>query len=72
MRRQLGQAERDLQAALERRDRFAGEMATLTDHVELARVGDALADAQRAVDEAEERWLELAAEAEMLGLDVSG
>ncbi|MFN6118443.1 MAG: ABC-F family ATP-binding cassette domain-containing protein [Actinomycetes bacterium] len=72
VRRRLGQAERDLQAALERRDRFAGEMATLTDHVELARVGDALADAQRAVDEAEERWLELAAEAEMLGLDVSG
>lgn len=70
MRRQLGQVERDVQAATERRDRLTAEMASLADHRELARIGDELAAAQQELDTAEERWLALAAEAEAIGLDL--
>ncbi len=70
VRRQLGQVEREVQAATEARDRLTVEMATLADHRELARIGDELAAAQHELDAAEERWLALAAEAEAIGLDV--
>ena len=43
-----------------RRDRLAEELASLTDHAELARVGAELAAAQAELDALEERWLELA------------
>ncbi len=71
VRRQLGQAERDVESATELRDRCSAELASLTDHRDLARIGDQVAAAQRALDVAEERWLELAAEAEAIGLDLS-
>jgi ATP-binding cassette subfamily F protein uup len=70
VRRQLGQVEREVQAATERRDRLTVEMASLADHRELARIGDELAAAQHELDAAEERWLALAAEAEAIGLDL--
>jgi ABC transport system ATP-binding/permease protein len=71
VRRQLGQVEREVHAATEIRDRLSAELASIADHRDLARVGDELAAAQHALDAVEERWLELAAEAEMLGLDLS-
>ncbi len=71
VRRQLGQAERAVVAATDHRDRLTVEMGSLADHRELARIGGELAAAQRVLDAAEERWLELAAEAENLGLDPS-
>ncbi len=71
VRRQLGQVERDVHAATDRRDAVAAELAAATDHRELTRLSDELAAAQRVLDAAEERWLELAAEAEELGLDLS-
>lgn len=66
----MGQAERDLAAASERRDAVAVELQAALDHRELAALGERLAAAQAAVDEAEERWLALAGEAEALGLDL--
>ncbi|MFN8021625.1 MAG: ABC-F family ATP-binding cassette domain-containing protein [Acidimicrobiales bacterium] len=71
VRRQLGQVEREVHTATERRDAVAAELALATDHRELTRLSEVLADAQHVLDAAEERWLELAAEAEDLGLDLS-
>jgi ATP-binding cassette subfamily F protein uup len=70
VRRQLGQAERDLAVATERRDAVATEMATAVDHREMGAIGERLAKAQEAVDAAEEAWLALADEAEALGLEL--
>ncbi len=70
VRRQLGQAERDLAAATERRESIAAELATAVDHREMGAIGERLAAAQEAVDAAEEAWLTLADEAEALGLDL--
>ena len=65
IRRQINEAERTLQKATETRDRIAAELEdAIGDHRRLHELGDALADAQRAVDQAEERWLTLAEEAE--------
>jgi ATP-binding cassette subfamily F protein uup len=68
VRRQLGQAERDLASAVAARDQLATTVASTTTHRELATLGEQLADAQSAVAAAEEAWLALAAEAESLGL----
>jgi len=70
VRRQLGQAERDLAAATERREALSAELATALDHREMAALGERLAAAQVAVDAAEEAWLALADEAEALGLEL--
>ena len=70
VRRQLGQAERALATATERRDALVGELGTALDHREMAALGERLATAQGAVDAAEEAWLALADEAEALGLDI--
>ena len=70
VRRQLGQAERELAAASERRDAVAAEMANAVDHREMGAIGERLARAQEAVDAAEEAWLALADEAESLGLEL--
>ncbi len=70
VRRQLGQAERDLATATERRDLVAAEMETAMDHREMGAIGERLASAQAAVDLAEETWLALADEAEALGLEL--
>ncbi|MGD9702807.1 MAG: ABC-F family ATP-binding cassette domain-containing protein [Acidimicrobiia bacterium] len=69
LRRLLGNAERDLATAVERRDAALAALATAgRDHVELARRGAELATAEEAVASAEERWLGLADEAESAGL----
>ena len=70
VRRQLGQAERDLAAATERRDAVTVEMSTAVDHREMGAIGERLARAQEAVDAAENAWLALADEAEALGLEL--
>ncbi|MEN9822588.1 MAG: hypothetical protein RLZ04_1014 [Actinomycetota bacterium] len=70
IRRQLGQAERDLEAATVRRDALLAEMQSLSDHRAMAEVGERLAAAQAAVDAAEASWLALATEAEEQGLDI--
>jgi ATP-binding cassette subfamily F protein uup len=68
MRRLLEKAEKDLAAATSRLDTISAEMQSALDHREMAAIGERLAVAQVAVDEAEERWLALAGEAEALGL----
>ncbi|MEO5725350.1 MAG: ABC-F family ATP-binding cassette domain-containing protein [Ilumatobacteraceae bacterium] len=75
IRRQLGQAERALAAAVATRDAAGAAMASAavadgSDHVRITALGDALAVAQAAVDVMEEQWLSLAGEAEGHGLDV--
>ncbi len=70
VRRQLGQAERDLAAATERRESVSAELANAVDHREMGAIGERLAKAQAAVDAAEETWLALADEAEALGLEL--
>ena len=67
VRRQLGQAERDLATATARRDVVLAELHDALDHREMAALGERLARAQEVVDTAEETWLALAAEAEALG-----
>ena len=63
----LKDADRDLAKATKQRD-AAQEMLDAavaeTDHVAMASAGELLAQAHAAMDSAEERWLELAAEAE--------
>jgi ATP-binding cassette subfamily F protein uup len=69
VRRRLGQAERDLAAATSVRDALVARLADpALDHVALQRLGDELTAAQQSLDAAEETWLELAADAEALGL----
>ncbi len=70
VRRQLGQAERELTAATEQRDALTAQLVASLDHRELAALGDRLTAAQAAVDAAEEAWLALADEAERLGLEL--
>ena len=64
----LKDADRDLAKATKQRD-AAQEMLDAavaeTDHVAMASAGELLAQAHAAMDSAEERWLELAAEAEV-------
>ncbi len=70
IRRQLGQAERDVAVATAERDRLGDELTSTTDHEQLATLSADLAAAQVKLDAAEEQWLALAAEAEELGLDL--
>ncbi|MHB1973768.1 MAG: ABC-F family ATP-binding cassette domain-containing protein [Acidimicrobiales bacterium] len=60
----LRQVEKELTRLTRRRDELVEAMRGLVDHVELARVGSDLAAAQASLDEAEERWIELAELAE--------
>jgi ATP-binding cassette subfamily F protein uup len=62
--RQLREAEKDLARLQRRRDQLSTSLQGLVDYAEAARVGAELTDAQAALDEAEERWLALAEEAE--------
>ncbi len=71
LRRQLGAAQRDLETAMDAADRIAATLAGVgNDHGELTRLSDELARAHTAVSRVEEQWLALAADAELLGLDV--
>jgi ATP-binding cassette subfamily F protein uup len=65
LRRLLGQAEREVERLTAERDRLVAALAAATsDHVELTRVGAALADAEAALAGAEDRWLALSDELE--------
>ncbi|HEU5081883.1 MAG TPA: hypothetical protein VFU14_00975, partial [Acidimicrobiales bacterium] len=65
IRRQLNEAERALRKAVEARDRIAAQLeGAIGDHQRLHALGAELDVAQRTLDEAEERWLALAEEAE--------
>ena len=65
LRRLLGQAERALADAQARRDGLVADLAGAgTDYARLAGLGEAVAKAGQDVAAAEDRWLELAAEAE--------
>ncbi len=68
VRRDLGQAERNVASAIAARDKLAQDVASATAHWELSALAQQLAAAQASVTEAEEYWLALAAEAEDLGL----
>jgi predicted nucleic acid-binding Zn-ribbon protein len=46
------------------RDQLAETLTTVTDYVEMRRLGDELAAAQAELNDAEEAWLSLAEEAE--------
>jgi ABC transport system ATP-binding/permease protein len=68
VRRDLGQAERNVATAIAARDKLEQEMASSNAHWELSKLGEQLAAAQAKVTAAEEKWLLLADEAESLGL----
>jgi len=70
VRRQLGQAERDLAIAGAARDAVMEDLQSALDHREMAALGERLAKAQEKVDSLEEAWLALADEAEALGLEL--
>jgi hypothetical protein len=68
VRRDLGQAERNVAAAIAARDKLAKKMGSTNAHWELSELSEQLAAADVEVTAAEESWLALAAEAESLGL----
>ena len=68
LRRMLEKAEKDLASATTKLAAVTVELQNALDHREMAAIGERLAAAQVAVDQAEERWLGLAAEGESLGL----
>jgi len=69
IRHELRAAERRLTELTAVRDALVADLAAAgSDHVALAEVGGRLGEAEASVAEAEERWLELAAEAEERGL----
>lgn len=71
LRRLLTQAERALAQATQTRQKLSDDLAMVgADHVRLATLSGQLAAAQVGVDNAEEAWLSLAAEAELQGLVV--
>jgi len=63
-RRRLRETEKELVALTRAVDRLTVELHAAEDHAELARLGAEVADAQHRLEEAEERWLVLAEEAE--------
>ncbi len=62
--RLLREAEKDMARVQRQRDRINDALTRAGDHQEMTRLGVELAEAQRALDQAEERWLSLAEEAE--------
>jgi len=64
LRHALAKVEHELTEAQQQRDGLAVELAGAADHQTLADLGRALAEAEAAVAAAEERWLEVAEEAE--------
>jgi ATP-binding cassette subfamily F protein uup len=60
----LRELDKEVARLQRRRDRLSLELAAVVDHLELARLGTELAEAQRELDQAEDRWLALAEEAE--------
>jgi ABC transport system ATP-binding/permease protein len=71
LRRLMTQVERELAQATEKRDSIlAGMLEAGADHVALAKLGDELGTAELAVAAAEERWIDVGAEAESIGLSL--
>lgn len=64
---ELRKLDKELARLTRERDRLVEQMGATSDHQELARIGADLATAQTRVEEAEERWLTLAEEAESTG-----
>jgi ATP-binding cassette subfamily F protein uup len=62
--RRLRDAEKELGRRQRRRDQLSEALGSAADHVEMARLGSELAEAQADLDAAEEHWLELAEAAE--------
>jgi ATP-binding cassette subfamily F protein uup len=62
--RLLKEAEKELERRTRERDKLATKLHEPLDHAQLAELGRAVADAEAGVSQAEERWLELASEAE--------
>jgi ATP-binding cassette subfamily F protein uup len=68
--RLLRDAERELHRASSKRDKLATALSALAsdiDHQQLAKAGTELAEAEAQVSAAEEKWLEIASEAEATG-----
>jgi ATP-binding cassette subfamily F protein uup len=65
--RLLREAEKEMGRLQRERDNVAGALTGTADHRAMVRLGDELAAAQVALDEAEDRWLALAEEAESRG-----
>ena len=63
----LRQAEKTVARLQRQRDKVTEELTAAQDHLEMNRFGAELAAAQAVLDEAEERWLTLAEEAESRG-----
>lgn len=73
IRNQARNAQREIDAARARHDELEAELAAAgADHVRMAEIGAQLAEVSAQLDAAEERWLELAAEAEERGFDLEG
>jgi ATP-binding cassette subfamily F protein uup len=58
--RQLREAEREMARLQRQRDKITESLTGASDHREMTRLGDELAAAQSALEQAEERWLSLA------------
>ena len=69
--RQLRDAEREMARLQRERDKITESLTGASDHREMTRLGDELASAQSALEQAEERWLALA-EATDVGIQVEG
>ncbi|HET6874264.1 MAG TPA: ATP-binding cassette domain-containing protein, partial [Acidimicrobiales bacterium] len=61
---ELRRLEKEMARLVRERDRLAGALAAATDHQKMAEAGSELARVQGALDEMEERWLEVAEEGE--------
>jgi ATP-binding cassette subfamily F protein uup len=75
LKRLLSQAEKALNQAVAERDRVSAELASVaasgtSDHVRLSELSERLATVQVVVDEAEDKWIELAAEVEARGITI--
>jgi ATP-binding cassette subfamily F protein uup len=67
MGRQLREAEKNMVRLQRQRDRITQALTGAVDHMAMTRLGGELAEAQAALDEAEEQWLALAEAAEAGG-----
>jgi ABC transport system ATP-binding/permease protein len=71
LRRLMTQVERELAQATEKRDGILAKMLDAgSDHLALAKLGEELGTAELAVAAAEERWIDVGAEAESIGLSL--
>ena len=69
MRRLIGEAERKMEQATAKQDALTIELASAGNDVALlTKLSEQLAQTQVAVQQAEEQWISLAAEAEGIGL----